>query len=258
MRRFVIALSLVAIVLAACGGDEGGGAPQAGEDVDKEAPGPSGSDKQAEPAAAPTKPEKVDPRKNGFEVALGEWSVTPEAPAIRPGKVTFVIRNRGTMPHGFEIELEGESSGSGSGDLFKAESRLLQPGETTRMTVSLQPGVHKIECLVEGHDDMGMEGPLDMRAGAPLVKEKTEQAEGLVSIANFEFDPAVTKVSGGTAVAWRNDDSAPHTVSATDGSFDSDTLDPGKDFSFVFDEPGTYDYRCNIHPEMKGTVEVRN
>lgn len=31
---------------------------------------------------------------------LGEWAVTPEAAAIRPGRVTFVIHNRGTMGHG--------------------------------------------------------------------------------------------------------------------------------------------------------------
>src|SRR5688572_10040818 len=50
---------------------------------------------------------KVDPRDDGLEVALGEWAVTLEAGAIRPGRVTFVVHNRGTIPHGFEIEAEG-------------------------------------------------------------------------------------------------------------------------------------------------------
>ena len=78
----------------------------------------------AQPARKSTRPERVDPRAGGFEIVLGEWAITPEAKAIRPGTVTFVIRNRGTMGHGYEMELEGDSSGHGSGDLFKAESEL--------------------------------------------------------------------------------------------------------------------------------------
>jgi len=34
-------------------------------------------------------------------------------------------------------------------------------------------------------------------------------------------------------------------------------LAQGESFSFTFDQPGTYDYRCVIHPEMEGTVNVR-
>ena len=204
------------------------------------------------------KPGKVDPRKNGFEITLGEWAVTPEAPAVRPGRVTFVIHNRGTMGHGFEIELEGDSSGSGSGDLFKAESDLLEPGESTRMTVTLGEGVHKIECLVDGHDDMGMEGPLDVRKDAPLVKnkEKPTESDDAVAIEGFAFTPDSLTVPAGTSVSWSNDDPTAHTVSAVDDSFDSDVLDPGKVFSFTFVDRGTYNYICNIHPDMKGTVKV--
>ena len=40
-------------------------------------------------------PRRVDPRAGGLEIALGEWALTPEALVIRPGRVTFVIRNRG-------------------------------------------------------------------------------------------------------------------------------------------------------------------
>jgi plastocyanin len=58
-------------------------------------------------------------------------------------------------------------------------------------------------------------------------------------------------------VTWSNDDPAPHTVTAEDGDFDSDILDGGQSFSFTFDEPGTYTYLCNVHPDMKGTVKVR-
>lgn len=200
--------------------------------------------------------EPVDPRKGGLAIALGEWAVTPEAEAIRPGRVTFVIENRGTVAHGFEIELEGENGGHGSGDLFKAESRLLQPGEVTRMTVNLQPAVYKIECLVDGHDDLGMEGPLDVRPDAPLVKETAPSRPDGVSIAGFAFDPTSIEVDVGTELTWTNEDPADHTVTSTTGAFGSDALASGDSFVYRFDDAGTYPYRCAIHPEMKGQVKV--
>ncbi|MEA2447918.1 MAG: hypothetical protein QOK47_1555, partial [Actinomycetota bacterium] len=121
---------------------------------------PSEGDEPSAPRVAKAAPTRMDPRRGGLEVGLGEWALTPEADVIRPGRVTFVISNHGTMAHGFEIKLEGDSSGHGSGDLLKAESRLLQPGESTRLTVSLDAAFYEIECLVDGHDDMGMQGVL--------------------------------------------------------------------------------------------------
>jgi plastocyanin len=211
------------------------------------------SEPESEPLSAPR---RVDPRKGGLEITLGEWAITPESDAIRPGPVTFVIENRGTVPHGFEIELEGDSSGHGSGDLFKAESRLLQPGDSTHMTFDLGPAVYKIECLVDGHDDMGMEGLLDVRDGAPLVTEEPETRPGEVTISDFAFAPATLEVSTGTEVSWTNADPTDHTVTAFDGGFGSEALSDGATFSHTFSEPGTYPYRCAIHPDMEGKVKV--
>jgi plastocyanin len=45
-------------------------------------------------------------------------------------------------------------------------------------------------------------------------------------------------------------------VTAEDGSFDSGTLQPGDTFSTTIDENGPVTYRCNIHPEMTGTIVV--
>lgn len=210
----------------------------------------------AKPKPKPSEPKRVDPRRSGFEIALGEWAVTPESPSVRPGPATFVIHNRGTMPHGFEIELEGDSSGPGSGDLFKQESELLQPGESTRMRVVLGPGVYKIECLVDGHDDMGMEAPLLIRPDAPLQEFRPEAAPGAVTIDDFAFAPATIEANAGDEITWTNDDVAPHSVTSTRGTFGSETLDPGDSFSFTFEESGTYPYRCEIHPDMQGRVRV--
>ena len=254
LKLKVVTLLLVVATASACSGESPtptGDETSSGTSSRRE----NGSASATASSSSPAK--RIDPKRGGFEIGLGEWAITSEARAIRPGPVTFVIHNRGTVPHGFEIELEGDSSGHGSGDLFKAETDLLQPGESTRMRVTLSQGVHKIECLVEGHDDMGMEDLLDVSANAPLVKNKASGDPGRIAIADFAFAPDVTEVDAGTEVTWRNEDPAEHTVTATDADFESNNLAQGESFSFTFDQPGTYDYRCVIHPEMEGTVNVR-
>lgn len=270
-RKRVIATILVALSLASVGcasRDAASGTPSEPGQRSNETASNGGADSAgAGPASAGA---RVDPRDDGLEVALGEWAVTLEAGAIRPGRVTFVVHNRGRIPHGFEIEAEGESdgdsSGSGSGEGLKAETELLQPGETARLALDLLPGFYKVECLVDGHDDLGMEGFLEVRMDAPLVRDGSAtsgtDAAGSggvndVSIRDFTFAPADLDVAQGTEVTWANDDPAPHTVTAEDGSFDSGTLEPGQAFSVSVQGNGPVTYRCEIHPDMVGTITVR-
>jgi plastocyanin len=257
-RRRLATLLFVFVLASACAGETSTETtderPRSGSRNNSGDTSAAGSAAQSSNSSAP---KRVDPRRGGFEIGLGEWAITAESRAIRPGPVTFVLHNRGTMPHGFEIELEGDSSGHGSGELFKAESELLQPGESLRMRMTLDPGVHKIECLVDGHDDMGMEDLLEVRVDAPLVKQKATGDPGKVAIADFAFAPETTEVPVGTEVTWSNDDPAEHTVTADDGAFESNNLAQGETFSFRFDQSGNYPYRCLIHPEMKGVVQVQ-
>jgi plastocyanin len=77
-----------------------------------------------------------------------------------------------------------------------------------------------------------------------------------VSIQDFSFSPGQITVAPGTTVTWVNKGPSPHTTTADDGSWDSGTLQQGEDFSFIFDQPGTYTYHCSIHPDMTATVKV--
>jgi plastocyanin len=77
-----------------------------------------------------------------------------------------------------------------------------------------------------------------------------------VEIVDFAYDPDPVTVQVGGKVTWLNQDAAPHTASAEDGSFDTGTLQEGKLKSESFKQAGTYDYICTIHPDMHGTVEV--
>jgi plastocyanin len=251
MRRLIplTLLTAVAIGVSACGG---GGSDPASAPAQEPSTGATTSQ------AAPTttgggRAPKGDPRDGGFEVALGEWAVTPEAKAIRPGRATFVIVNRGTMPHGFEVEREDVED-----DASKVETRVLQPGESVEVELDLEAGVYKLECNVDGHDDMGMEMLLEVSPNAPLAAKAAAPAAAgaAVAIEAFAFAPATLTAQVGQEITWENHDPAEHTVTAEDGGFDSGTMARGASFKTTFDQPGANRYICALHPGMKGRVIV--
>jgi len=79
-----------------------------------------------------------------------------------------------------------------------------------------------------------------------------------VTIKNFSYSPQPVQAKVGDVVAWKNDDSAPHSATMDDGSCDTDTINAGSTALLVFTAAGTYTYHCKIHPgQMKDvTVEV--
>jgi plastocyanin len=97
---------------------------------------------------------------------------------------------------------------------------------------------------------------LSMAAMLISVPAASAQDDMTVSIQDFFFDPGQLTVAPGTTVTWVNEGEAPHTTTADDGTWDSGTLQPGEDFSFTFDQPGTYTYHCSIHPDMTASVKV--
>jgi plastocyanin len=76
-----------------------------------------------------------------------------------------------------------------------------------------------------------------------------------ITIAGFSFGEVPT-VSVGDTVVVENTDGAGHTWTAQDGTFDSGTLGSGDSFEFTFTESGEYDFFCQIHPSMTGTITV--
>lgn len=80
---------------------------------------------------------------------------------------------------------------------------------------------------------------------------------------NSCFQPSSISISTGDAVVWTNDDTAAHTVTSgtatdgPDGVFDSGLLPAGNTFSVTFDKSGTYQYFCQVHPWMLGSLLVQ-
>jgi len=79
---------------------------------------------------------------------------------------------------------------------------------------------------------------------------------------NMCYMPYNAALDPGGEATWHNIDTAAHTVSSgtpaegLDDVFDSGLVPAGGMFSYKFEEAGTYDYFCMVHPWMTGIVTV--
>ncbi|MFN8590397.1 MAG: cupredoxin family copper-binding protein [Thermomicrobiales bacterium] len=79
---------------------------------------------------------------------------------------------------------------------------------------------------------------------------------------HFAFLPSSVTIPAGTTVIWVNDETAKHTVTADDLSFDSGDQSLGVSYSHTFADPGVYPYFCRYHGDvgglgMAGTIVVQ-
>jgi plastocyanin len=70
-----------------------------------------------------------------------------------------------------------------------------------------------------------------------------------ITIVNLEFAPDTLKVKVGDTVTVDNKDSAEHTVTATDNSFDTGRFASGQK-TFTVTKAGRFEYACLVHPFM--------
>jgi len=90
--------------------------------------------------------------------------------------------------------------------------------------------------------------------GAPALMAATDAK---VSIDNFSFSPKPLRIPVGTTVTWTNQDDIPHSVVLMSLKVRSQPLDSSGTFAYKFDQAGTYDYICGLHPFMHGQVVVK-
>ena len=91
---------------------------------------------------------------------------------------------------------------------------------------------------------------LTLRTGLARADPKIHHVE----ITNFEFSPKWQEVHSGDTVIFVNKDIVPHTVTALDGSLNSGDLLTGDRWSMEVTSTGAFDYFCEHHPVMRGTL----
>ncbi len=104
----------------------------------------------------------------------------------------------------------------------------------------------------------------DTSSDADAATETTDQVSATaagdgVTIKDSRYDPIEIGISVGESVTWSNTDPFAHTITSAAGSsveYDSGELGQDATFEQAFDEVGTYEYFCQIHPTMRASVVV--
>jgi plastocyanin len=78
-----------------------------------------------------------------------------------------------------------------------------------------------------------------------------------VSIADFLFGPEKVTVAAGQPITWTNTDASPHQVSVQGKPQRTKVMLKGQSAELAFNEAGTFNYICGLHPNMKGSIEVK-
>jgi hypothetical protein len=94
--------------------------------------------------------------KTTIRVTEREFKIGLSASRAPSGPVRFEIRNTGKLAHALSI--------SGAG--VKAKTKLIQPGKTGVLLVTLKRGAYSLWCPVPGHAAQGMKATLTAPGGA--------------------------------------------------------------------------------------------
>src|SRR5215218_1697512 len=173
--------------------------------------------------------------------------VSDDVGGFVPGELTVDLGQTVAFVNAHHDEHTATGSGFHTG--------VIAPGEVATIVLDTA-GQFAYACQIHPV----MTGRISVRGEDGIVPETQAAAQEIpadattVGIVNLSFDPTQITIATGTTVSWSNEDSVPHTVTSTDGVFDSGIFDPGANFTWTFSEPGSFPYACQIHPQMQGTV----
>lgn len=79
----------------------------------------------------------------------------------------------------------------------------------------------------------------------------------VVSMGDNFYDPMNRTINVGDTVRWDNGGLVQHT-STSPANWDSGVVSPGGSYQVTFDQSGTFNYLCTIHPGQTGTIVVQS
>src|SRR6266508_1490301 len=177
-----------------------------------------------------------------------------------PAGSTLVVANIGGKPHTLTAD-DGQSFDTGTITPGPEGGRFA--GTSAALKLS-KPGRFPFHCEVH---PKAMRGVLTVvaaggatgggaAAGAAAASNAPRQAS--VDMKDFAFDKPEVSVAPGGQVTWKNTGQAQHTATFDDVQLDTGNVQPGAQGKLTApDKPGSYSYRCAIHPaKMRGVLVV--
>lgn len=146
----------------------------------------------------------------------------------------------------------GEISGEPTDGALAVElAELNDSGYTGEATLESADGETTVDIRLYAKTDRATGGTPEAGPAQPA------QDVLAVDIRNFLYAPDPVTVPVGGSVTWTNSDPVPHTATARDRDvLQTGTIGTGESTTVTFDTAGTYDYFCEFHSGMKGTLVV--
>ncbi len=136
---------------------------------------------------------------------------------IAPGTVIFKVKNSGRIAHTFAICLTTSANASANACTGKSKvTKLLQPGKSQTLTVTLKKGQYEFLCTFPGHASAGMKGLIGVGVKVKSVATKTTTTTATASTTTAATAPTIA-----------NNGCPAGVTIATSGSTDNDTDENG-------------------------------
>jgi uncharacterized cupredoxin-like copper-binding protein len=90
--------------------------------------------------------------KSAIRVTEREFKISLSATQVKTGVARFEIKNTGKFPHALAIAGHG----------VKARTKIIQPGKSAVLLVTLKEGSYSVWCPVPGHAAKGMKTSLSV------------------------------------------------------------------------------------------------
>jgi len=104
---------------------------------------------------------------------------------------------------------------------------------------------------------VGAKQPIKLRQQETIAAKKIIIPDGAADQnVEFYYQPRDVTISNETSVTWVNQDSALHTATADNGSFDTGIIPIDANATVIITGSGKLEYHCTIHPWMQGTITV--
>jgi plastocyanin len=146
------------------------------------------------------------------------------------------------------------------------DPRLPRPIAATLLAVLLAMGAAACgddddDPTTAGDSGTTTSAPADA-GGEPYDEGKTaggstgSTGEGTIVAADFTLSDLT--VGPGEAIVLKNEDSVPHTATGDEGEFDTGRVAPGEtsESTTAPEQPGSYTFHCEVHPDMTATLTV--
>ena len=185
-----------------------------------------------------------------IQVTEREFKIALASTELKPGKVTFDVKNDGKLQH--DLAIVGMSE----------KTKLISPGGSSKLTVTLKPGKYELYCSVPGHKAAGMDVKITVQptgtrqtttAPAPTQTTATTtpkpQATTIqVSETEFKITLPSTKLKAGKITFHvKNDGKIEHDLAIKGMSEKTKLIAPGETADLTVTlKPGTYELYCSV------------